>query len=150
MSLLEQITSDMKQYMREKNSEALSTIRMLKSEIKYAEIEKKDKLSDDDIIKVVQSAIKKRKDAAEQYEAGGRKELAEKELSECKILEKYLPEQLDKDTLVKIIKETVEEIGDTSPKAFGLIMKSVMGKVQGKADGKTVSSLVKEVFNGNN
>ena len=149
MSLLEQITADMKQYMREKNSVALDTVRMLKSEIKYVEIEKKDSLTDKDIIRVVQSAIKKRKDSAEQYEAAGRKELAEKELGEVKILEKYLPEQLDEESLVKIIKETAEVIGADSPKSFGLIMKTVMGKVQGKADGKTVSALVKEVLNGN-
>lgn len=149
MSLLEQITADMKQYMREKNSVALDTVRMLKSEIKYVEIEKKDSLTDEDIIRVVQSAIKKRKDSAEQYEAAGRKELAEKELAEVKILEKYLPEQLDEESLVKIIKEIADEIGADSPKSFGLIMKTVMGKVQGKAEGKTVSALVKEVLNGN-
>lgn len=149
MSLMEQITADMKQYMREKNSVALGTVRMLKSEIKYVEIEKKDSLTDEDIIRVVQSAIKKRKDSAEQYEAAGRKELAEKELAEVKILEKYLPEQLDEESLVKIIKEIADEIGADSPKSFGLIMKTVMGKVQGKAEGKTVSALVKEVLNGN-
>jgi uncharacterized protein YqeY len=140
----------MKKYMKEKNQAALSTIRMLRSEIKYAEIEKNNKLSDEDIIKVVQSAIKKRKDAAEQYENAGRKELAEKELAECKILEKYLPEQLDTESLIMIIKETIEEVNAKDAKSFGIVMKTVMAKVQGKADGKTVSALVKEVLNGNN
>jgi uncharacterized protein YqeY len=146
MSLIQQITDDMKLFMREKNQIGLSTVRMLKSEIKYAEIEKKESLTDDEVIKVIQSAIKKRKDAAEQYANAGRKELADKELAEIEILKKYMPEQLSEEELKKIIKDVINEVGADSPKQFGVVMKTVMSKVQGRADGKIVSKLVKEVF----
>lgn len=146
MSLAQQITDDMKKFMREKNPVALTTVRMLKSDIKYAEIEKKEALSDDDVIKLVQSSIKKRKDAAEQYADGGRQELADKELEEITYLEGYLPEQLSEDDIKKVIAGVIAEIGAGDQKQFGLVMRTVMTKVQGKADGKVVSKLVKEAF----
>lgn len=146
MSLAQQITDDMKKYMREKNQVALGTVRMLKSDIKYAEIEKKETLSDDDVIKIVQSAIKKRRDAAEQYANADRQELADKEKEEITFLEGYLPEQLTEEEVQQIVKGVIAETGITDQKQFGLVMKAVMAKVQGKADGKIVSRLVKEVF----
>ena len=150
MGLKEQILEDMKKFMREKDSVALGAIRMLRAEIKNAEIDKKGELSDEDVIKVVQSAIKKRRDAAEQYEKAGRNDLAEKEKREIEILSKYLPEQLSEDELKSIISEEIEKLESKDKKFFGQVMRNVMAKVKGRADGKLVNKLVQEVFDGDN
>lgn len=147
MDLISQITEDMKAAMKSRDTIALNTIRMLRSEIKNAEIQKMGQLSEDEVIKVIQTAIKKRKEAAEQYKNAGRDDLCEKELSEAKVLEKYLPEQLDENEIKAIIKQVISEVGNGN---FGLIMKSVMEKVQGKAEGKVVNQLVKEAISGSN
>lgn len=147
MDLISKITEDMKIAMKSKDSLALNTIRMLRSEIKNAEIAKKDKLSDDEIVKVVQTAIKKRKEAAEQYKNAGRDDLYEKEMIEAKTLEKYLPKQLGEDELKKIIKDVINE---TNSDNFGLVMKEVMSKVGARAEGKVVNKLVKELLDVSN
>ncbi|MGA1845874.1 GatB/YqeY domain-containing protein [Deferribacter abyssi] len=148
MSLKNQILEDMKKFMKEKNEIALGAIRMLRAEIKNAEIEKKKELIDDEIIQVVQSAIKKRKDAVEQYEKAGRADLAEKEKKEIVVLAKYLPEQLTEEELKEIIKEEIDKLESKDKKYFGQVMKGVMAKVKGRADGKLVNKLVNEAFNG--
>jgi len=146
MGLKEMVVNDMKLYMRAKDSLALNTIRMLLSEIKYAEISKKEQLEEDEIVKIVMSGIKKRKDAAEQFESGGRTGLAEKELKEIQFLDKYLPEQLSENEIESIIINIVQE---TEDKNFGQIMKQVMPKVKGKAEGTVVNRLVRKVLDGN-
>ena len=150
MDLISKITEDMKIAMKSKDSLALNTIRMLRSEIKNAEIAKKDKLSDDEIVKHSEqdnSAIKKRKEAAEQYKNAGRDDLYEKEMIEAKTLEKYLPKQLGEDELKKIIKDVINE---TNSDNFGLVMKEVMSKVGARAEGKVVNKLVKELLDVSN
>ena len=147
MDLISKITEDMKIAMKSKDSLALNTIRMLRSEIKNAEIAKMDKLTEDEIVKVVQTAIKKRKEAAEQYKNAGREDLYKKEMAEAKVLEKYLPEQLEEEELKKIIADVINE---TKSDNFGIIMKTVMSKVGSKAEGKVVNKLVKEMLSGNN
>jgi hypothetical protein len=144
---MSKITEDMKIAMKSKDSLALNTIRMLRSEIKNAEIAKMDKLTEDEIVKVVQTAIKKRKEAAEQYKNAGREDLYKKEMAEAKVLEKYLPEQLEEEELKKIITDVINEIKSDN---FGIIMKTVMSKVGSKAEGKVVNKLVKEMLSGNN
>lgn len=144
---MSKITEDMKIAMKSKDSLALNTIRMLRAEIKNAEIAKMDKLTEDEIVKVVQTAIKKRKEAAEQYKNAGREDLYEKEMTEAKVLEKYLPEQFEEDELKKIIEDVINE---TKSDNFGIIMKTVMSKVGSKAEGKVVNKLVKEMLSGNN
>lgn len=146
MGLKEMVVNDMKLYMRAKDSLALNTIRMLLSEIKYAEISKKEQLEEDEIVKIVMSGIKKRKDAAEQFESGGRTGLAEKELKEIQFLDKYLPEQLSENEIESIIINIVQETEDRN---FGQIMKQVMPKVKGKAEGTVVNRLVRKVLDGN-
>jgi len=147
VDLINKITEDMKTAMKSKDSVALNTIRMLRAEIKNTEIQKMGQLSDDEIIKVIQTAIKKRKEAAEQYKNAGREDLCEKELSEAKVLEKYLPEQLSEDEIKSIISNVITEFGGGN---FGVVMKNVMEKVQGRAEGKVVNQLVREMLNGNN
>lgn len=144
MTLKEKILEDMKRYMKEKNQICLDTVRMLKSDIKNAEIEAMKELDNEGIIKIVQTGIKKRKDSADIYIKAGRKELADKELEEVRALEAYLPKQLSAEELEKIIKETLDSMEEKAKNNFGMVMKSVMAKVSGKAEGKKVSEAIKE------
>ncbi len=143
MSLKEQILEDIKHYMREKDSVALNAVRMLKSDIKNAEIAAIKELDDEGVVKIVMSNIKKRKDSAEIYIKNQRQELADKELAEIKVLEKYLPAQLDDESIKKIITEVISSLDDNMKKNFGAVMKAVMAKVGAKAEGKKVSELIK-------
>lgn len=146
MSLKEQILEDIKHYMKEKDSVALNAVRMLKSDVKNAEIAAISELDDGGVIKVVMSSIKKRKDSAEIYAKNGRQELADKELAEIKVLEKYLPAQLDDESIKKIINEVISSLDDNSKKNFGIVMKTVMAKVGAQAEGKKVSELIKGIL----
>ena len=146
MTLKEQILEDIKHYMKEKDNVSLNAVRMLKSEVKNAEIAAIKELDDDGVIKVVQSSIKKRKDSAEIYAKNGRQELADKELAEIKVLEKYLPAQLDDEAIKKIINEVVASLDDSMKKNFGAVMKAVMAKVGASAEGKKVSELIKGIL----
>lgn len=144
--LLEQINQELKQAMKDKEAELLSVLRMLISAIRNKEISLRDKgaveLSDEQIIEVVASEVKKRKDSIEAYLQGERQDLADKESAEIKILEKYLPEQLGDEELEKIIKEIIAG-GATD---FGKVMGQAMAKVKGKADGNRVGALVKKLL----
>lgn len=146
MSLKNQILEDIKTFMKEKDTVSLNAVRMLKSDIKNAEIAAIKELDDEGIIKVVQSSIKKRKDSAEVYIKAGRQELADKELAEIKTLERYLPAQLSVEELEKIIKDTINELDADKRQNFGIVMKSVLSKVSGKADGKTVGEIIKRII----
>lgn len=146
MTLKERILDDMKRYMKEKNQVYLDTVRMLKSDVKNAEIEAMKELEEADIIKLVQTSIKKRKDSAEIYIKAARQELADKEFAEIKALEAYLPEQLSDAELTKIIKETIDELEEAMKKNFGAVMKKVMPKVAGKSEGKKVSELINGII----
>jgi len=150
MSLKDKITEDMKKYMREKNTLALSTVRMLRSEIKNVEIDTKKELNDDEVLKVIATAVKKRKDAAEQYKNAGRDDLADKEMQESEILTAYMPEQMSEEEVKAVVKEACEGVDTSDKKMFGKVMQAVMSKVQGRADGKVINQLVREAFDGNN
>lgn len=143
MTLKEQILEDIKHYMKEKDNVALNAVRMLKSDVKNAEIAAIKELDDEGIIKVVASSIKKRKDSAEIYIKNGRQDLADKELAEIKVLEKYLPAQLDDEAIKAIINEVIASLDDSMKKNFGAVMKNVMAKVGSSAEGKRVSELIK-------
>ena len=146
MSLKEQILEDIKKYMREKNQTALNAVRMLKSDIKNAEIAAISELDDNGVIKVVASNIKKRKDSIEMYIKNGRQELADKEMEEIKILEKYLPTQLSDEDVIKIIKEVISSLDDNMKTNFGVIMKAVREKVGNQAEGKRVKELIEGII----
>ena len=143
MTLKEQILEDIKHYMKEKDNIALNAVRMLKSDVKNAEIAAIKALDDEGVIKVVASSIKKRKDSAEIYIKNGRQDLADKELAEIKVLEKYLPAQLDDETIKAVINEVISCLDDNMKKNFGAVMKNVMAKVGSSAEGKRVSELIK-------
>jgi uncharacterized protein YqeY len=143
MSLQQRINEELKQAMLAKDAEKLSTLRLLKSALGYAQIEKKtDQLSDPDSIAVIQKEAKKRRDSIEQYRKGGRNDLAEKEARELVVVETFLPQPLSAEELEQIIRATVQELGATSKKEMGLVMKAVQAKVAGRADGKALSAVV--------
>lgn len=143
MSLLDRISQELKAAMLAKDAPRLSTLRLLKSAIGYFQIERKtEQLLDADIIALVQKEIKKRRDAIEQYEKGGRPELAENERREIPVLEGFLPQPLSLDDLEQLIRATIQEIGATSKKEMGQVIKAVQAKAAGRADGKTISAAV--------
>ena len=141
-SIKDKITEDMKKALVAKDKVRLSVIRLLKSEIRYNEIEKGSELSDEDVISVLSSSIKKHKDSIEQFEKGGRKDLSSQEKAELEIIWQYMPKQLEEDELSQIVDEAIKEAGGLSPSDLGKVMKMVMPKVKGRADGKRVNELV--------
>jgi uncharacterized protein len=143
MSLQERLGQEIKTAMLAKDAERLSALRMLKSTIGYILIEKKtEALSDTDFVSVVQKEVKKRRDSIEQFEKGGRPELATKERQEIAVLESFLPQQLSAEELEKIVRDAIAETGATSKKEMGPVIKAVQAKTAGRADGKTISQLV--------
>jgi uncharacterized protein YqeY len=150
MTLREQLDSDLKEAMRAKQQLRVDTIRAIKSAVKYKEVEGGEvkTLDEAGVVKVVQSEIKKRRDASEQYRAAARPDLADKEDAEIAVLTAYLPAQLSEAELEKIVAESVAEAGATDLKGLGAVMKVVQPKVAGRADGKLVSELVKKKLSG--
>jgi uncharacterized protein YqeY len=141
--LAERIDKEMKEAARAKDKRRLGTLRMLKSAMKYREIEASKTLEDPDIVAVVGTLIKQRRDSAAQYTAGGRPELAQNENEEIKILEAFLPRQLTDDELAALVQEAIAASGAKGPKEMGAVMKALMPKVAGKAEGKRVSDAVR-------
>ena len=146
MTLRERLDADMKAAMRDKDQVKLSTVRMIKSAMKYKETEPgaTGPLDDAGIVAVVGSEIKKRRDAIAEYEKAGRAELAEKERGELTILQAYLPEQLTAEELERAVDEAIAATGAKGPKDMGAVMKALTPKTQGRAEGRVVSELVKK------
>ena len=145
MTLQERIDSDLKDAMRAKDATRLGVLRMLKSALSYAAIEKSGadgKLDDAEFIQVVRKQAKQRQDSIESFEKGGRAELAAKEKEELSVLNGYLPQPLSSDELSQIVRETISETGATSKAQMGAVMKALQSKVAGRADGKTLSQEV--------
>lgn len=144
MTFLERINQDITAAMKAKESDRLSTLRMVKTALKNKEIEKMAPLEDAEAIKILQSLVKQRRDSVESYNAAGRAELAAKEAEEIKVIETYLPAAVDEAALAKIVEETVAETGATSAKELGVVMKAVLAKLAGQTvDGKIVNQLVR-------
>jgi uncharacterized protein YqeY len=143
MSLQERLSQELKAAMLAKDSERLSTLRLLKSAIGYTQLERKTELlPDSDFVAVVQKELKKRHDSIEQYEKGGRQELADKEKKEIPVLEGFLPQPFSSAELEQLIKATIQELGATTKKDMGPVIKAVQAKAAGRADGKTISGTV--------
>jgi len=147
-NLTEQINADVKVAMIAKNELSLLTLRMLTAALKNRRIEmgKEAVLTDEDVVAVIQTEIKKRKDSAESYLAGNRADLADKEKAEIVILSKYMPEQMSAEELEKITQETIAQLDASGMKDFGKVMGVVMGKVKGRADGGQVNEAVKKLL----
>ncbi|MGQ9508903.1 MAG: GatB/YqeY domain-containing protein [Thermodesulfobacteriota bacterium] len=144
MNLEERLIEAMKEAMKANDKAKLSTIRMIRSSIKNREIELRKKLEDDEIIRVIQVMIRKSEEAIDQFQSGGRTDLVEKEKKEIEILKSFLPQPLSQEELLKIIDETIQETQAISLKDLGKVMKHIMPKIGGKADGKLINQLVKE------
>jgi len=142
MSLKEKITEDMRAALRSGDKAKLKLIRMLRSEIRYKEIDNGSELEDDDTIEVLSSALKKRKEAIEEFKKGGREDLVSQEEEELKIILSYLPEQLSQEDLEKLDDEKIAETDAQSPRDIGKVMRAVMPEVKGRADDKKVNHLV--------
>jgi uncharacterized protein len=144
MSLKERITSDMTAAMKSREAGRLSTLRMVKAAVQNREIEKGGELSDDELTKALQSLVKQRRDSVEQYEKGGRAELAEKERAEIAVIEEYLPRAASAEEIERAVAEALAETGASSMKEMGAVMKATQARLAGRnADGRAVSEAVK-------
>lgn len=144
MPLIDTVTSAMAAAMRSHDAARLSALRMLKAALMNRVVEKKRDLDDAESIQVVSALVKQRKDAIEQFLAGGRQDLADKERAEIAILEAYLPPAIDAAALEHAVQAAIAETGATSPKDMGKVMKAVMPRLAGQTvDGKIVSDLVR-------
>jgi len=160
MSLREKIQTDIKKAMQEKNAVRVSVLRMVMAAVFNREKEKRNKLSksgegpskldelsqltDDEVMEVISSEAKKRKDSIEQYRKGDRKDLAEKEEQELELLSEYIPEQMSEDEVRKIVKQKVEELEISGPQETRKLMGAIMPQLKGKVDGNVVSKIVQE------
>lgn len=143
MSLEKQLLEDMKLAMKSGDKSTLDTIRLLRSQIKTASIDKKGELSESELTQVLQKEAKKRKESIAMFKQGNREDLVNKETAELEIINRYLPEQMSVEALKAIVKETAQNIQAATEKDMGRLMGAVMPKVQGKADGKFVQEIVK-------
>jgi uncharacterized protein YqeY len=147
MNLSQRVDSDLKDAMRAKDAAKLSVLRMLKSAMKYAAIEKPGgdaEMSDAAAVQVIRKQVKQRQDSIESFEKGGRPELAAKEKEELNVLNSYLPQQMSAEDLSKIVRETIKELNATSKAQMGAVMKALQTKAAGRVDGKTLSQEVQK------
>jgi uncharacterized protein YqeY len=144
MSLKQQIISDLTASMKAQNAARTSTLRMVKAAVMNREIEKRSELDDDEMMKLLRSLVKQRRDSVEQYEKGGRQDLADKETSEITVIEAYLPQAASREEIEAAVAGAMAETGATSMKDMGKVMKAVQAALAGKnADGRAVSEVVK-------
>lgn len=144
MEIREKLTADMKTAMREKDTVKLEAIRFLQAAIKNREIDMRpDPITNDEVMNVVKKMVKQRKESIEQYQNAGRTDLADKETTELKILEAYLPAQMSREQIEALVVATIGELKASSVKDMGPVMKAVIAKSQGAADNKLVSEVIK-------
>lgn len=144
-TLFEQVTKDITEAMKQKDQAALSPLRMLKAALMNREVEKGRALDDAESIQVVGSLVKQRRDSVEQFRAGGRADLADKELAEITFLQRYQPPSADEATIAQAIEAAITETGAASPKDMGKVMKVVTARLAGQTvDGRAVSEAVKK------
>lgn len=154
MSLKQRIEDDLKTALKKGDKERLGCLRMVKAKVQEKQVELRGKegkdatLTDEQVVQVVSAYAKQRRDSIDSYEKGGRDDLAAKERSELALLTDYLPQQMSEEEVAKIVDEAVAESGATQPKDMGAVMKLVMPKVKGRADGKLVNELVKSRLQG--
>ena len=146
MSLKDQITEDMKTAMRAKDSERLSTIRMLLAAVKQKEVDERIELDDAAVVGIVDKLIKQRKDAQGQFAQAGRTDLADKEGAEIKVLEAYLPQRLSAEEIAREVAGIVAELGASGPGDMGKVMGAAKARLAGKADMGLVSGAVKQAL----
>lgn len=141
--LRQQIYDDLKQAMKDKDALKLETLRFVWSGIKNVEIDAKHELSDDEVVKLLRTEVKRRKEAVEQFKKGKREDLADQEVRKLEVIEGYLPQLMSKEEVLNVVEEVIADGGDD----FGVVMGKVMGRLKGKADGSLVRDMVKEKLN---
>ncbi len=145
MSLQQKVMEDMKAAMRAKDAVALEALRAIKSAILLAQTESSSKdLSEKDELKILQKLVKQRRDSAQIFTEQNRADLAEPELNQAKIIEKFLPEQLSEEEITAIVKQVISNTGAASMSDMGKVMGAANAKIAGRADGKTISTIVKK------
>ena len=142
--LTEKIDNDLRQALKNRDAARVSTLRFLKAALQNAGIEKRGELKDEDVISVIKKQVKQRKESIEEFKKGNRADLVEKETKELEILQGYLPAEINPKELAAIIKAVIAETNALSLKDMGKVIKEVMAKTRGSADGKAVSAMVKE------
>ncbi len=144
MGIQEKLLEDMKEAMKAGDRVRLDTIRGLRAMLKDAQIAKQAELDEADVIRVLQSAAKKRREAIELYRKGGRQDLAEKEQRELEIIESYLPEMMSPEEIEKHVEAIIERVGAVSLRDLGKVMSEAMRELRGKADGRQVQEIVRK------
>lgn len=144
--MLEKIQNELKLSIKQRNELRTSVLRMLLSDLKYAQIEKRGTLEEGDCLTVVQRSIKKRKEAIEMYNQAGRPDRADLEAEELKILQEFSPEELDESVVRQKIHELIDELGAKDKKDLGKVIKEMMARYRGQVDGKTVQKIVSELL----
>lgn len=145
MLLRDQFNEDLKGAMKERDVLRLSVLRMVKAAVKNKEIEQGRELPDDEVVKVLGTLVKQRRDAAEQYDKGGRPELASKEMQEITCIEKYLPQAPPEAEIDAAIEDSIRESHATSARDIGAVMKAVMKRLEGRpVDGRTINAKVRQ------
>ena len=146
MPLVDEIQKDMYKAMKEKEKERINALRNIIGKLKYKYIDKGDKLTEQEEIKVIQSLAKQRRESIEMYEQGGRNDLVEIEMKELSIIEEYLPQAMSEEEVRRLVRETVKKTGAESMSDLGKVMPLVMKKGAGKVDGKIAQEILKELL----
>jgi hypothetical protein len=146
MSLLKRFDDDLKQALKTSERSKVSVIRMVKAAVKNVQIEKGRELSDDEVLSVLSTMAKQRRESIEQFTKGGRADLVQSEEQELSILQSYMPQQLTHDEIEKLIRDAIRESSATGAQDMGKVMRILMPKIKGIADGKYVNQRVKELL----
>jgi uncharacterized protein YqeY len=146
MPLVDKIQKDMYKAMKEKEKERINALRNIIGKLKYRYIDKGDKLTEQEEIKVIQSLAKQRWESIEMYKQGGRNDLVETETKELSIIEEYLPQAMSEEEVRRLVRETVKETGAESMSDLGKVMPLVMKKGAGKVDGKIAQDILRELL----
>jgi uncharacterized protein len=149
MGLQEQLLNDMQEAMRDRDDRRRSTLRMVRSAVKNAEIAKRKTLSDDDVLAVLQKEAKQRRESVVEFQKANRPDMAQIEQEELAIIESYLPQQMSMDEVRQVARQVVAEVGAAGPKDIGKVMPVIIARLAGRADGRVVSQVVREELTAN-
>lgn len=147
MSLKDKLMEEFKSSMRNKDTIRKNTVTMVRAAIKQREVDERIELGDEGVLEIISKQLKEKKMAIEEFRKGNRQDLVELTEAEMSILLEYLPKQLTEEEVEQIVRETIDEIRATSLKEIGIIMKAVMPKVKGKADGNMINQAVRKILN---
>lgn len=146
MSLKEELKSSLVKAAKARDQVSLDTVRSIQSAIRYKEIDKKHELTEEEIIQVISTLCKQHRESIDQFEKGGRVDLVAKEKQELQFLQKFLPAQLSRDEVLKIVQKAVSETGASGAADMGKVMKAAMKELSGKADGSVVNEVVRSLL----